>query len=144
MRPEFFEKHGWRYVPLWTIDVFTDPGSVTERLATYLQLKAPTTPAVAKESSSRSSLTAARPVSAREVTTDEAPKEKSGLLKSAKSKLEPKAEAKVEAKSEDKSENKAQETDAKSPAEQVAPEAEPTTPAPVPASETAEQVESKK
>lgn len=144
LRPEFFEKHGWRYVPLWTIDVFTDPGSVTERLATYLQLKAPTTPAVAKESGSRSSLTAARPVSAREVTTDEAPKEKSGLLKSAKSKLEPKAEAKVEAKSEDKSENKAQETDAKSPAEQVAPEAEPTTPAPVPASETAEQVESKK
>ena len=140
LRPEFFEKHGWRYVPLWTIDVFTDPGSVTERLATYLQLKAPVATAVAAETTSRSSVAAARPVSAREVTTEEAPKEKTGLLKSAKTKLEPKPDSKAE----DKNEDQAPETEAKpeqTPNEQVA---EPSTPAPVPAKETTEQAGSKK
>lgn len=63
LRPDFFEKHGWRYVPLWTIDVFTDPESVTDRLARYLDLKPSTGSA---NSQSRASLAAAPPVPASE------------------------------------------------------------------------------
>lgn len=71
LRPDFFENHGWRYVPLWTIDVFTDPGAVTDRLARYLQLKPASAPAAAA-GQSRASLAAAPPVRASQVTTEPA------------------------------------------------------------------------
>ncbi|MFR0638251.1 DNA helicase [Arthrobacter sp. LS16] len=67
LRPDFFENHGWRYVPLWTIDVFTDPGAVTDRLARYLQLKPASAPAPSEQS--RASLAAAPPVRASQVTS---------------------------------------------------------------------------
>ncbi|KUM31437.1 DNA helicase [Arthrobacter sp. EpRS66] len=140
LRPEFFEKHGWRYVPLWTIDVFTDPGAVTERLAKALQLKAPASAATTEDSSSRSSVAAARPVSAREVTTEPAPKEKTGLLKSAKSKLDPKAGVASEISGEEPAEG----NEAKAPEAPAADESKPSTPAPVPASQASEQPESEK
>ncbi|GAA4376815.1 DUF4011 domain-containing protein [Paeniglutamicibacter cryotolerans] len=38
LRPQLFERLGWRYAPLWTIDVFSDPGTVAETLAGYLGL----------------------------------------------------------------------------------------------------------
>lgn len=142
LRPEFFEKHGWRYVPLWTIDVFTDPGAVTGRLAHALGLKksAPQT-----ASSTRTGVAAAPPVSAREVTTEpEAPKEKSKLLKSAKSRLEPKSESKAEtavAPSEAKAESDAQ---AKDDAHVKDSAQQPLTPAPVPATSKTNDPEPKK
>jgi len=139
LRPEFFEKHGWRYVPLWTIDVFTDPGSVTERLAKALQLQAPTNAESTEDSSSRSAVAAARPVSARDVTTEPAPKEKTGLLKSAKSKLDPKAEVQSKATND----NVADGNEAKD-SKVLAEDPKPASPAPVPASQNAEQSESKK
>ncbi|GAA3697671.1 hypothetical protein GCM10022377_08220 [Zhihengliuella alba] len=39
-RPQLLEKAGWRYVPLWTIDVFSDPARIAEALAEYLNLPA--------------------------------------------------------------------------------------------------------
>lgn len=70
LRPDFFENHGWRYVPLWTIDVFTDPGAVTERLARYLELK----PArvAAEEPAARASVAPAPPVPASEAASEPA------------------------------------------------------------------------
>lgn len=41
LRPQLFESLGWRYVPLWTIDVFSDPGKVANTLADYLGLGEP-------------------------------------------------------------------------------------------------------
>lgn len=38
LRPQLFESLGWRYVPLWTIDVFSDPAAVANTLAGYLGL----------------------------------------------------------------------------------------------------------
>lgn len=40
LRPQLFESLGWRYVPLWTIDVFSDPDQVANTLAGYLGLGA--------------------------------------------------------------------------------------------------------
>ncbi|HJX77819.1 DNA helicase [Glutamicibacter sp.] len=66
LRPEFFENHGWRYVPLWTIDVFTDPASVTDRLARSLEL-APAASAHPR-TGPRTRVPMAPPVSASSVT----------------------------------------------------------------------------
>jgi len=140
LRPEFFEKHGWRYVPLWTIDVFTDPGAVTERLAKALQLKSLAKPAASEDSSSRSAVAAARPVSAREVTTEPAAKEKTGLLKSAKSRLEPKPAAAAQVPSD----KPAEANESKAPEAPAADAQKPATPAPVPASQMTEHSEPKK
>ncbi|MEE1620455.1 DUF4011 domain-containing protein [Zafaria sp. J156] len=38
LRPQQLEALGWRYVPLWTIDVFSDPGSIADALAASLDL----------------------------------------------------------------------------------------------------------
>ncbi|MCZ2404347.1 DUF4011 domain-containing protein [Paenarthrobacter sp. Z7-10] len=38
LRPQLLEKLGWRYVPLWTIEVFTDPSACAERIGSYLGL----------------------------------------------------------------------------------------------------------
>ncbi|EMQ99594.1 putative DNA helicase [Paeniglutamicibacter gangotriensis] len=38
LRPQLFEALGWRYVPLWTIDVFSDPDRVANMLAGFLGL----------------------------------------------------------------------------------------------------------
>lgn len=40
LRPEQFEQLGWHYIVLWTIDVFTDPASTTERVAEKVGLAA--------------------------------------------------------------------------------------------------------
>lgn len=39
-RPEQLEHNGWRYLPLWTIDVFADPGGCAATIASYLGLPA--------------------------------------------------------------------------------------------------------
>ncbi|MDO5743528.1 MAG: DNA helicase [Micrococcaceae bacterium] len=39
LRPQLFEALGWRYVPLWTIDVFSDPDQVANMLAGFLGLE---------------------------------------------------------------------------------------------------------
>jgi hypothetical protein len=36
LRPEMLERLGWRYVPLWTIEVFTDPSSCADQIGRYL------------------------------------------------------------------------------------------------------------
>ncbi|MFB9164504.1 MULTISPECIES: DUF4011 domain-containing protein [Arthrobacter] len=36
LRPQMLERLGWRYVPLWTIEVFTDPSSCADQIAQYL------------------------------------------------------------------------------------------------------------
>ncbi len=112
---------------------------MTERLAKALQLQAPTNAESTEDSSSRSAVAAARPVSARDVTTEPAPKEKTGLLKSAKSKLDPKAEVQSKATND----NVADGNEAKD-SKVLAEDPKPATPAPVPASQNAEQSESKK
>ncbi|GAB3251184.1 DUF4011 domain-containing protein [Arthrobacter pigmenti] len=38
LRPQMLERLGWRYVPLWTIEVFTDPVSCTDLIGGYLGL----------------------------------------------------------------------------------------------------------
>ncbi len=38
LRPQMLEKMGWRYVPLWTIEVFTDPSGCADRIGRYLSL----------------------------------------------------------------------------------------------------------
>lgn len=39
LRPQLLEALGWRYIPLWTIDVFSDPASVADKMARYLGLE---------------------------------------------------------------------------------------------------------
>ncbi|MET1036034.1 MAG: DUF4011 domain-containing protein [Arthrobacter sp.] len=39
LRPQLLESMGWRYVPLWTIDVFSDPASIAAELAGHLGLE---------------------------------------------------------------------------------------------------------
>lgn len=36
LRPQMLERLGWRYVSLWTIEVFTDPSSCADQIALYL------------------------------------------------------------------------------------------------------------
>ena len=40
LRPEQFESLGWRYMVLWTVEVFTDPGSAAEKVAEVVGLGA--------------------------------------------------------------------------------------------------------
>lgn len=40
LRPQLLEKLGWRYMPLWTIEVFTDPSACADRIGGYLGLSA--------------------------------------------------------------------------------------------------------
>lgn len=39
LRPQLLERMGWRYMPLWTIEVFTDPSTCADRIAGYLGLE---------------------------------------------------------------------------------------------------------
>jgi hypothetical protein len=39
LRPQLLERLGWRYMPLWTIEVFTDPSTCADRIAGYLGLE---------------------------------------------------------------------------------------------------------
>ena len=39
-RPQQLERSGWRYYPLWTIDVFADPAGCAEAVASFLGLPA--------------------------------------------------------------------------------------------------------
>ncbi|MGO2532077.1 DNA helicase [Arthrobacter rhombi] len=41
LRPQLLETMGWRYIPLWTIDVFSDPASIASTMARYLGLDDP-------------------------------------------------------------------------------------------------------
>lgn len=41
IRPQLLERMGWRYMPLWTIEVFTDPEGCAERISGYLGLEQP-------------------------------------------------------------------------------------------------------
>lgn len=36
LRPQLLERMGWRYMSLWTIEVFTDPSSCADRIGSYL------------------------------------------------------------------------------------------------------------
>ncbi len=38
LRPQMLERLGWRYVPLWTIEVFTDPSSCADQIGRHLGL----------------------------------------------------------------------------------------------------------
>lgn len=38
LRPQMLERLGWRYVPLWTIEVFTDPSRCADQISGYLGL----------------------------------------------------------------------------------------------------------
>ncbi|MHA7217283.1 DUF4011 domain-containing protein [Arthrobacter sp. MDT1-48-3] len=38
LRPQVLERMGWRYMPLWTIEVFTDPDGCAERAAVLIGL----------------------------------------------------------------------------------------------------------
>jgi hypothetical protein len=38
LRPQLLERMGWRYMALWTIEVFTDPGECADHIAGYLGL----------------------------------------------------------------------------------------------------------
>lgn len=38
LRPQMLERMGWRYVSLWTIEVFTDPSSCADQIGRYLGL----------------------------------------------------------------------------------------------------------
>ncbi len=38
LRPQMLERLGWRYVSLWTIEVFTDPSSCADQIARHLDL----------------------------------------------------------------------------------------------------------
>ncbi|HSU48812.1 MAG TPA: DUF4011 domain-containing protein [Arthrobacter sp.] len=50
LRPQLLERLGWRYMPLWTIEVFTDPSSCADRIAGYLGLEKMVLPARATSS----------------------------------------------------------------------------------------------
>ena len=39
LRPQLLERMGWRYMPLWTIEVFTDPEGSAELISGYLGLE---------------------------------------------------------------------------------------------------------
>ena len=41
LRPQLLERLGWRYMPLWTIEVFTDPPACADRIGGYLGLEKP-------------------------------------------------------------------------------------------------------
>jgi len=41
LRPQQLERLGWRYMPLWTIEVFTDPSVCADRIGGYLGLEKP-------------------------------------------------------------------------------------------------------
>ena len=41
LRPQQLERLGWRYMPLWTIEVFTDPSACADRIGGYLGLEKP-------------------------------------------------------------------------------------------------------
>jgi len=45
LRPQLLERLGWRYMPLWTIEVFTDPSACADRIGGYLGLEKPALPA---------------------------------------------------------------------------------------------------
>lgn len=38
LRPQLLERMGWRYMPLWTIEVFTDPNGCADLVSNYLGL----------------------------------------------------------------------------------------------------------
>ncbi|MFC8303660.1 DUF4011 domain-containing protein [Specibacter sp. NPDC057265] len=42
LRPQMLERLGWRYVSLWTIEVFTDPSSCADQIAHHLGLSSAT------------------------------------------------------------------------------------------------------
>ena len=44
LRPQLLERLGWRYMPLWTIEVFTDPSACADRIGGYLGLEKPARP----------------------------------------------------------------------------------------------------
>lgn len=39
LRPQRLERLGWRYIPLWTIEVFTDPSACADQIGGYLGLE---------------------------------------------------------------------------------------------------------
>lgn len=39
LRPQLLERLGWQYLPLWTIEVFTDPSACADRIASHLGLE---------------------------------------------------------------------------------------------------------
>ena len=41
LRPQLLERLGWRYMPLWTIEVFSDPSACADLVGRYLNLAAP-------------------------------------------------------------------------------------------------------
>ena len=41
LRPQLLERMGWRYMPLWTIEVFSDPSACADLVGRYLNLPAP-------------------------------------------------------------------------------------------------------
>ena len=41
LRPQLLERLGWRYLSLWTIEVFTDPSACADRIGGYLGLEKP-------------------------------------------------------------------------------------------------------
>ncbi|WP_425452083.1 DUF4011 domain-containing protein [Arthrobacter silvisoli] len=49
LRPQLLERMGWRYMSLWTIEVFTDPSSCADRIASYLGLETAGRPYAAAE-----------------------------------------------------------------------------------------------
>ncbi len=44
LRPQLLERMGWRYMPLWTIEVFTDPEGCADLIGGYLGLDADSGP----------------------------------------------------------------------------------------------------
>ncbi|MCY1674127.1 AAA family ATPase [Pseudarthrobacter sp. SL88] len=50
LRPQMLERLGWRYMPLWTIEVFTDPSACADRIAGYLGLERVVLPGRSAES----------------------------------------------------------------------------------------------
>ncbi len=50
LRPQLLERLGWRYMPLWTIEVFTDPSACADRIGGYLGLEKPAAPSRASTS----------------------------------------------------------------------------------------------
>jgi len=140
LRPDFFEGHGWRYVPLWTIDVFTDPTSVADRLASYLQLAKPEQSEPAPES--RAKDPAAKPVAASSVTAPKPPEdhaekgeqaEKSSEAKDAKEPAQPEKGQEADPAQADKAQDGSEEK-AESKEKDEAQGQATGTPAPVPAS----------